>query len=252
MVDRHQTTTTQSKKVEIVKLKSPIRLVLYGGARSLGDNGAFFHASKNVISDYKNDLPIKSYFISGGIKQFIELINSQPANSVQSLDIFGHGSEMGVYTVIGASMSKNLTSEEVYSKNLASNLYRNIATKANQWEIRGSGNWSNLFTVSDINFNVFTNESKIEIHGCNTANEGIILDTFSSKLSKGLSSAGKSRSIVIGHADYTNPNRGGTTEISKQDYRHGLRIIYNNGKIILKTKQEGRISATSIKKALGG
>ena len=112
MVDRHQTTTTQSKKVEVVKLKSPIRLVLYGGARSIGDNGAFFHASKNVISDYKNDLPIKSYFISGGIKQFIELINSQPANSVQSLDIFGHGSEKGFYTVIGASMSKNLTSEE--------------------------------------------------------------------------------------------------------------------------------------------
>ena len=60
MVDRHQTTTTQSKKVEVVKLKSPIRLVLYGGARSIGDNGAFFHASKNVISDYKNDLLMKN------------------------------------------------------------------------------------------------------------------------------------------------------------------------------------------------
>ena len=34
--------TTKIAKVEVVKLKSPIRLVLYGGARSLGDNGAFF------------------------------------------------------------------------------------------------------------------------------------------------------------------------------------------------------------------
>ncbi len=55
MVDRHSTKTTKNAKVEIVKLGSPIRLVLYGGAKSLGDNGAFFHASKNVIADYKND-----------------------------------------------------------------------------------------------------------------------------------------------------------------------------------------------------
>ena len=41
MVDTYQTKTTKIAKVE-VKLKSPIRLVLYGGARSLGDNGAFF------------------------------------------------------------------------------------------------------------------------------------------------------------------------------------------------------------------
>lgn len=252
MVDRHQTTTTTTAKVEKVKLKSPIRLVLYGGAAKLGDNGSFFHASKNVISDYKNDLPIKSYFISGGIKQFIDLINSQPANSIQSLDVFGHGSEMGLYTVIGASMNKTLTGQEIHSKNLASNLYRTTATKANQWEITGPSEWKNLYVVSDINFNVFTNESKIEIHGCNTANEGLILDTFSSKLSQALFDAGKSRSIVIGHADYTNPNRGGTTDVSKQDYRHGLRIIYKNGKIILKTQQEGRISSAVIKKALGG
>ena len=42
MVDTYQTKTTKIAKVEVVKLKSPIRLVLYGGARSLGDNGAFF------------------------------------------------------------------------------------------------------------------------------------------------------------------------------------------------------------------
>ena len=64
----------------------------------------FFHASKNVIADYKNDLPVKSYFISKGMKQFIDLINDQPENSVQSLDVFAHGSDLGLYSVIGASL----------------------------------------------------------------------------------------------------------------------------------------------------
>ena len=75
MVDTYQTKTTKIAKVEVVKLKSPIRLVLYGGARSLGDNGAFFHASKNVIADYKNDLPVKSYFIS---KEALAKLHKQP------------------------------------------------------------------------------------------------------------------------------------------------------------------------------
>lgn len=251
MVDQHQTTTTKIAKVEIVKLKSPTRLVLYGGARSLGDNGAFFHASKNVIADYKNDLPVKSYFISNGMRQFIDLINVQPENSIQSLDVFSHGSDLGLYNVIGASLQKSLTIDEIDSKNLASNLYRNWTTKREQWRLFGNSNWKNLFDISDINFKVFTNESKIEIHGCNSAFDGE-LDTLSSLISVALFKDGKKRSVVIGHADFASPNRGGTKDISKQDYRHETRIIYNNGKVIAKTRREGRLSAEFIKKALGG
>lgn len=32
--------------VEIAKLYSPKRLVIFGGSRKSGDNGAFYHASK--------------------------------------------------------------------------------------------------------------------------------------------------------------------------------------------------------------
>lgn len=251
MVDRHQTTTTKTAKVEIVKLKSATRLVLYGGAKSLGDNGAFFHASKNVIADYKNDLPVKSYFISKGMKQFVDLINAQPENSIQSLDTFGHGSDLGLYSVIGASLQKSLTADEIYSQNLASNLYRNWSTKKDQWRLFGSSNWKNLFDISDINFRVFTNESKIEIHGCNSAFDGEP-DTLAALISIALFKAGKKRSVVIGHTDFASPNRGGTKDISKQDYRHETRVIFNNGKVIAKTRKEGRLSAEFIKKALGG
>ena len=154
MVDTYQTKTTKIAKVEVVKLKSPIRLVLYGGARSLGDNGAFFHASKNVIADYKNDLPVKSYFISKGMKQFIDLINDQPENSVQSLDVFAHGSDLGLYSVIGASLKKSMTFEYSQSNNLSSNLYRNRSTKFDQYQFFGGaiGEIHSLFQTLILKF----------------------------------------------------------------------------------------------------
>lgn len=251
MVDRYQTTTTKSTKVEVVKLKSPIRLIMYGGSRKSSDNSAFLYASKNVIKDYKNDLPVKSFFISQGVNQLVDLINAQAENSIQSLDIFCHGSELGLYSILNASLDSSVSYEYVQLNNLESNLYRNKLTKFSQWEIFGGASWRNLFVISDINFKKFTNESKIEIHGCNTALDGKS-DTFSAELSKASFKGGKKRSIVIGHADYANPNRGGTREISKQDYRHELRIVYHNGNVIAKTKMEGRIPASFIRKSLGG
>lgn len=49
MVDRYQTTTTKIAKVEIVKLKSPIRLIIYGGSRKSSDNSAFLQDRKSVV-----------------------------------------------------------------------------------------------------------------------------------------------------------------------------------------------------------
>lgn len=57
--------------------------------------------------------------------------------------------------------------------------------------------------------------------------------------------------MKIGHPDFTNPNLGRTKEIAKQDYQHEERVIYNNGKVIAKTRMEGRIPPSFIKKPLG-
>ena len=134
------------------------------------------------------------------MKQFIDLINDQPENSVQSLDVFAHGSDLGLYSVIGASLKKSMTFEYSQSNNLSSNLYRNRSTKFDQYQFFGGANWRNSFIISDINFKVFTNESKIEIHGCNTAFDGE-LDTLSSFNIISFIQSRKKRSVVIGHAE---------------------------------------------------
>ncbi|ATZ64623.1 hypothetical protein [Acinetobacter bereziniae] len=251
MVDIYRGQTKQNAKVEQIKIKLPVRLIIYGGAKSASDNSAFLHASKNVIKDYRNDLPIKSYFMSQGIKQLINAINKEAENSVQSLDIFSHGSEEGLYTVLGASVIESITESDVKNKNLASNIYRNYMTKYYRWTLFGESNLNNLYVISNINFKKFTIESKIEIHGCHSAFDGE-RDTLCALMSKALYQAGKKRSVVIGHADFATPNRGGTKVISQQDYRHEERVIYNNGNVIARTRAEGRISSSFIKKALGG
>ena len=121
MVDTHQTKTTKTAKVEIVKLKSFVRLVIYGGAVKASDNSAFKFASKNVVKDYKNDLPVKNFFILNGANTVISVLETQLENSVQSLDLFCHGDPNGVYFMIGASLDKNIENKE---KNpIASNIY---------------------------------------------------------------------------------------------------------------------------------
>lgn len=246
MVDTYQTTTTKTAKVEIVKLKSFVRLVMYGGAKKASDNSAFKFASKNVAADYKNDLPVKNYFILNGAKTVVSVLETQLENSVQSLDLFCHGDPDGVYFIIGASLDKNV--ENTIENQLASNVYVSKFQAVYKGFDRKENKMKNQYAVSDLKLSVFTNESKVEIHGCNTGKGD---DCFASELSKQLFKAGKTSSVVVGHASKANPNIDGTTSVTKQDYRHGTRIIYHNGKAIKTVTSSGRISANVIRSALG-
>ncbi len=249
MVDTYQTKTTKTAKVEVVKLKSPVRLIIYGGARKSGDNSAFLHASKNVIKDYKNDLPIKNYFINNGSKSVINALAAQEDNTVQSLDLFCHGDPDGVYYVLGASLDKTITREGVFQGKLASNIYKTVIMAAWRGFDFDGNQIKNQAAISSLKFSVFTEKSKIEIHGCNTGRGD---DCFASELSLQLYKAGKKQSVVIAHATSANPNIDGTTTISEQDYRHGTRIIYYKGKAVKTITSSGRISANTIREVVGG
>lgn len=246
MVDTYQTTTTKTAKVEIVKLKSFVRLVIYGGVKKASDNSAFKFASKNVVADYKNDLPIKNYFILNGAKTVVSVLATQQENSVQSLDLLCHGDPNAVYFVIGSSLDKNVENEN--RDPIASNIYKNRIISNIRGLFDPEKQMKNQSAISNLKLSVFTNESKVEIHGCNTGKGD---DCFASELSKQLFDAGKTSSVVIGHASKANPNIDGTTSVTKQDYRHGTRIIYHNGKAIKTVTSSGRIAASVIKSALG-
>ena len=68
----------------------------------------------------------------------------------------------------------------------------------------GGANWNDCPILSDISFNAFTNESKIEIHECNTAIGGDEY-YFSVLIYLNLFELGKTKSVVIGHTINTSP-----------------------------------------------
>ena len=237
------------------------RLLLYGGARKASDNSSFYYASLNVKKDYGND----GEFIHEPVntaKSLVDIINRQEDNSIQSLDVFCHGSEVALYFIKGSSINNNITEEEVEEKDLHSPLAIGRTTNAiSNWNLSGDER-----LISDIDYNKFTTAAKIEIHGCNTAavvRVAFWLDNLCEDLSENLYDAGKTNSVVIGHSTKANPNLP-TTKIRKgesekawnirknkeQDYRHGKRKVYNNGECILTTKKQGRITAEEIRNAL--
>ena len=191
-------------------------------------------------------MPVKSVFIDNGANTLISALDFQPQNSVQSLDLFCHGDPNGVYFVIGSSLDKNVENKDL--KPIASNIYKSRldANFRGLWD--GEKKIKNQYGISNLKLSSFTNESKIEIHGCNTGSGD---DCFASEQSKQLFDAGKTRSVVIGHASKANPNIGGTTSVIKQDYRHGTRIIYHNGLAVKTVTSSGRIASGVINTALG-
>lgn len=122
-------------------------------------------------------------------------------------------------------------------------------------------NWEQLWAIGidgadigEINFNNFTYNARIEIHGCNGASEDYPNKNIVHKISILLFNAGKKKSYAIGHTTKNNPNiKGSKTKIREQDYRHDRRAIYHNGTIIDKqpdgnysTKQKGYLDEEKI------
>lgn len=106
--------------------------------------------------------------------------------------------------------------------------------------------------VSEINFAKFSENAKIELHGCRTADAESDTDNIAADLSTRLSEARKVASIVIGHADKANPNiKGGGEKNDEQDYRHGQRVLFSNGKIVKVTRQKGYLIERELEASAG-
>lgn len=206
--------------------------MFYGGARKVGDNASFYYASLNVLKDYKKYYPNDSFiheFVDSA-KTIVDKINEQDIESIVSLDLFFHGSKWGLYMYKGASMYKELLINDVEEKNLNASLY---ASKTSSF-ITAYDVHQEKRTIYDIDFNKFISKGAvIEIHGCESGGDLCVIDSISKNLSEEIP-----QGYVIGHITKANPNIDNTKDSKMQDYRHGARAIWQNGKIIRKTTQK--------------
>jgi RHS repeat-associated protein len=215
-----------------------VRLMFYGGARKAGDNSAFYYAAQNVNKDYGGTA--NAYFAESA--QFIiDKINSQASGSIQSLDVFTHGSPSAWYMVKNSktgqpgSTGTTIPEDDVESNNL----YASKTAKA--FESWGGGSAQGV--INSIDFSKFTNNAVVEVHGCRAAyGTCYFVDNMATNISQALYDAGKTRAVVIGHLERANPNiNGDKTTNKEQDYRHGPRAVYHNGEVLFTTSAKGRI-----------
>ncbi|MFT7558684.1 MAG: hypothetical protein ACI93R_000583 [Flavobacteriales bacterium] len=221
-----------------------IRFLFHGGTREkkgdgsvrqvgIAHNGAFYFAARNVASDYANG-DKRSIKITTAA-DMVKRINACAANSVASLDVFCHGTPY----------SLNYSVKENENCGLVTGWMARQGLRAyySSWDDGVYNFSSDSRYVSDINFKVFTNDARIQIHGCNTARGSMPGNTLVEELSEQIYKAGKKKAYVIGHTDKSNPNiRGSKTTIKQQDYRHGERSIYHNDKLLKITKKKGIIA----------
>ncbi len=211
------------------------RMMFYGGSKN--DDDLFGRAADNVNRDYGTKA--QKIQITAGGQKIVDKINAQRAGNIQSIDFFAHGNEVSLLFKPDA----NGFYQELYLNDAEEQSEGNPA-------LSGTDKNKNGADVSEINYSVFTNSAKIEIHGCNA---GSITGKYgstnlASEFSRLLHAAGKTRAVVVGHVDFANPNNHRT--LRGDDYRHGVRRIFHGGDILFRTKHEGRITATMINKYL--
>ncbi|MDR5753697.1 MULTISPECIES: hypothetical protein [unclassified Caballeronia] len=240
---------TNSKKNSIAQVphKRKVRLLLWGGAATPGDNGAFQWAARNVIKDYnaadRGNLRIGDHQIFVA-KDIVSHINQQEDDSIRSLDIFTHGGSQALYLTTASPDTEKVLRYVLHN----SSLYRSRARMI----VNAAGWTEGSALIKEIDFGKFATNAKIELHGCKTADAESDTDNIAADFSTRLYEAGKTNSIVIGHADKATPNiKGGGEKDDEQDYRHGQRVVFSNGKVVKVTSQKGFLAEHELE-ALAG
>ena len=219
-----------------------IRYIFHGGTRDrnadgsirqlgIAHNSAFAAAARNVQKDYSGNDSIKVLKITTAA-DLVRQVNQNQPGTVKSLDILSHGTPY----------SLNFSVKENENCGLVTGLLAKGLLKVyySSWDDGIYSFSSQSRYISDINFDVFTSDARIQIHGCNTARGSIPGDTLTEAFSKELFAAGKVQGYVIGHTTKSNPNiNGSSTTIAGQDYRHGRRAIVHNGATLKETLQKG-------------
>lgn len=193
-----------------------VRLIFSCQYKKAGDNNTFDQVAKNLKRDYdKRDAKHEVLIVkvtSG--KELVEIINAYGKDTIRSVDILSHSNSENAYISDGPKEKHLRQSIPFY--------------RIYEWEI-----FSDKRELDDIKFDRFTNNGKVEMHGCKSSSETELDDNIIRQISIELFNAGKMKSCAIGHGRKGNPNINGTQDPMKMDYRHGRRFIYHNGRVLL-------------------
>lgn len=208
--------------------KRKVRLLLWGGAYKTNDNFTFDWAVRRVVKDYKaNDGNKYEVIVKkiGSADDLLAVLNSQEDNSIRSVDLFTHGGPDHFYMVsVRSDRDGGLNNFRWYRYAFHNESFS-----------RGD--------LKKIQFSKFSENAKVEIHGCKTASNPKDEDNIAADFSKRLYEAGKTKSAVIGHTTNATPafNGEGKTADAEQDYRHDERAIFKNGRLVTLTKKKGAL-----------
>lgn len=227
------------------------RLMFFGGSREVNDDGkptahgaahnaTFFHAAKTVAKGYSDWGKSGTMIKISCADALITRVNACSKASLDTLDVFCHGTPWSLnFSLLNDKNCGLFADRRAY---LGYAIVGPFSDGVNSPEGRGR-------LISDIDFGVFTENARVEFHGCQTAKDAFIGDSFAEVFSKALGAVGKTKAIVIGHVDKSNPNiKGAKTTNSQQDYRHGPRVVFRSGKVIWKTSDRGDLSRELVAK----
>lgn len=239
---------------------SYVRLIFIANCFTAAENSAFRFAAANLVADYERDsgfsqIVKRIYFDNA--RQIVDSINSQRL-VIRSVDFLSHSRD----DRIGATMTRGKVQyrTSLFATRQAMQEAKVLTdTEGSAESLRNS---TRMASIEEINFSRFSYDAVVEIHGCHAGTEIDSLPAnISRRLSLGLYMSGKQLAVVIGHATRANPNAlrahagsaaspapvGGFREsVLAQDYRHGLRMVYFNGRTVLATRVAGAIPQREI------
>lgn len=264
---------------------SYVRLIFIANCFTAGENSAFRYASANLVADYERDTVsrqvIKRIYFDNA-RQIVDSINSQRL-VIRSVDFLSHsrGDRIGaISTRRGVQYRTSLFESRERMEEAR------VLADAEGGDLH---NGVRMASIEEIDFSRFSYDAVIEIHGCHGGTEiDSLPGGICRRLSLALYMSGKQLAVAIGHATRANPNlrvsgsrpgdaagsgaaashSGAATgsahsgaaavgavssfkeSILAQDYRHGLRMVYFNGRTILSSRQPGAIPRASIFSAI--
>ena len=195
-----------------------MRIIFIGSAKKTSDNNSFKQAGTNLNNEYsKSDAKATVYNVSSGTEIINKINNSK--KQIKSVDFISHSGADGLY----------FDHSEWWGDN---DFYVNSKTE----EANAGYSNNDSADLSEINYNKFTNDAKVEFHGCNSGNKDFS-ENMASEFSKNMYNAGKTKSVAIGKGTYANPNSPAPARFPS---RGSIKFNYNSNKKFRKVRRHFR------------